>query len=36
MQLIPSARALDGDWTGPPGVTSYSAGKGTAEGEGLA
>jgi len=25
-----SARALDGGWTGPPGFTSYSAGKGAA------
>jgi len=30
MQLIPSTRALDGDWTGPPGVTSYSADRGAA------
>jgi len=35
MQLILSARALDADWTGPPGVTSLSAGSGAAKEKGM-
>jgi len=35
MQLILSARALDADWTGPPGVTSFGPGRGAMGGKGM-